>query len=341
MAKAKAGRVGSDITLSAWSSPGRSGYSRGRAAREVGARLQDPRHLRGHPADPAADRGPPRARPDQRRAQVATTYDDPEPRTDRGSRARRTSGRCSRCRLAGLAQGLGLGGRPPWRWPGRPAARCRAAGGRSRRCPGSWRRRLRGSDGRDRLGSGACRELGRAQRRLVVAPFLGAAFLAGDFFAGSSSSRADFLAGACRLAGRLLGRRLRWRPLFAGAFFATFLATSAGVASTSGRPSSPLLGGALASVPLPVPSAVLGRRLCGRGEWPAWRARRPGPSATPRRAGDAAVRAAAPRRRVRPAPAGSLRACPASRASAGCRGRLTTPAGHRRRHHRDGSPTGP
>ena len=31
---------------------------RGRAAGEVGAGLQDPRHLRGHPADPAADRGP-------------------------------------------------------------------------------------------------------------------------------------------------------------------------------------------------------------------------------------------------------------------------------------------
>ena len=31
---------------------------RGRAAGEVGARLQDPRHLRGHPADPAADRRP-------------------------------------------------------------------------------------------------------------------------------------------------------------------------------------------------------------------------------------------------------------------------------------------
>ncbi len=41
---------------------------RGRAAREVGPRLQDPRHLRGHPADPAADRGPPGARPDERRA---------------------------------------------------------------------------------------------------------------------------------------------------------------------------------------------------------------------------------------------------------------------------------
>ena len=41
---------------------------RGRAAGEVVARLQDPRHLRGHPADPAADRGPPDPGADQLRA---------------------------------------------------------------------------------------------------------------------------------------------------------------------------------------------------------------------------------------------------------------------------------
>ena len=35
---------------------------RGRAAREVGPRREDPRHLRGHAADPAADRRPPAAR---------------------------------------------------------------------------------------------------------------------------------------------------------------------------------------------------------------------------------------------------------------------------------------
>ncbi len=39
---------------------------RARPAGEVGPRLQDPGHLRGHPADPAADRGPPGAGPVQR-----------------------------------------------------------------------------------------------------------------------------------------------------------------------------------------------------------------------------------------------------------------------------------
>ena len=43
---------------------------RGRAAREVGPGLQDPRHLRGHPADPAADRGPAAAEPELGRAEV-------------------------------------------------------------------------------------------------------------------------------------------------------------------------------------------------------------------------------------------------------------------------------
>ena len=36
----------------------RAGLQRGLAAGEVGPRLEDPRHLRGHPADPAADRRP-------------------------------------------------------------------------------------------------------------------------------------------------------------------------------------------------------------------------------------------------------------------------------------------
>ena len=70
MAKAKAGRVGSDVTLSCVAAVRHAGLQRGRAAREVVARLQDPRHLRGHPADPAADRGPPDPGTDQRRAEV-------------------------------------------------------------------------------------------------------------------------------------------------------------------------------------------------------------------------------------------------------------------------------
>ena len=44
---------------------------RGDAAGEVGARLQDPRHLRGHSADPAAGGGPPPARPVVVRTEVA------------------------------------------------------------------------------------------------------------------------------------------------------------------------------------------------------------------------------------------------------------------------------
>ena len=48
---------------------------RDRAAREVVARLQDPRHLRGHPADPAADRRPPGAGAVEHRAQVSQSGD--------------------------------------------------------------------------------------------------------------------------------------------------------------------------------------------------------------------------------------------------------------------------
>ena len=70
MAKAKAGRVGSDVTLSCVQLCRHPRLQRGRAAGEVGPRLQDPRHLRGHPADPAADRRPPGARADERRAAV-------------------------------------------------------------------------------------------------------------------------------------------------------------------------------------------------------------------------------------------------------------------------------
>ena len=56
MAKAKAGRVATDVTLRCVALCGTRRLRRGRAAREVGARREDPRHLRGHPADPAADR---------------------------------------------------------------------------------------------------------------------------------------------------------------------------------------------------------------------------------------------------------------------------------------------
>ena len=70
MAKAKAGRVGVEITLRCVELAGTLRLQRGLAAGEVGARLQDPRHLRGHPADPAADRRPPAAEQDVRRAEV-------------------------------------------------------------------------------------------------------------------------------------------------------------------------------------------------------------------------------------------------------------------------------
>ena len=61
MAKAKAGRVGTDVALRCVALARRDRLRRGRAAREVGPRRQDPRHLRGHPADPAADRRAPAA----------------------------------------------------------------------------------------------------------------------------------------------------------------------------------------------------------------------------------------------------------------------------------------
>ncbi len=64
MGKAKAARVGSDITLKAVEMAGTTGLFRADPAGEVGPRLQDPGHLRGHPADPAVGGGPPVARPD-------------------------------------------------------------------------------------------------------------------------------------------------------------------------------------------------------------------------------------------------------------------------------------
>ncbi len=70
MAKAKAGRTGTDIALRCVALCGVDRLRRGRAAREVGPRRQDPRPVRGHPADPAADRRAPAAREDLRRAEV-------------------------------------------------------------------------------------------------------------------------------------------------------------------------------------------------------------------------------------------------------------------------------
>ena len=61
MAKAKAGPRRHRHRAALRGAGGLDRLRRGRAAREVGARREDPRHLRGHPADPAADRRPPAA----------------------------------------------------------------------------------------------------------------------------------------------------------------------------------------------------------------------------------------------------------------------------------------
>ena len=70
MAKAKAGRAGADVALRCVELCGAAGYGEERAAGEVGARREDPRHLRGDPADPAADHRPAAAGQDVRRAAV-------------------------------------------------------------------------------------------------------------------------------------------------------------------------------------------------------------------------------------------------------------------------------
>ncbi len=70
MAKAKAGRAATEITLRCVELAGCVRLLRELAAGEVGARLEDPGHLRGHPADPAAHRRPPAARQVLRRTQV-------------------------------------------------------------------------------------------------------------------------------------------------------------------------------------------------------------------------------------------------------------------------------
>ena len=59
MSKAKAGRTGTDVTLKAVELAGTYGYSQRPLLEKWGPRLEDSRHLRGHPADPAADRRTP------------------------------------------------------------------------------------------------------------------------------------------------------------------------------------------------------------------------------------------------------------------------------------------
>ena len=129
MAKAKAGRVGSDITLGCVELCRLARLQRGRAAGEVGPRLQDPRHLRGHPADPAADRGPPRARADERRAEVAP---DHQPQTTpRG--ADRSGGRQHRCRPRPPVPRVRVSPSSPPRSRSRPRWACAAAASRPAR----------------------------------------------------------------------------------------------------------------------------------------------------------------------------------------------------------------
>ena len=144
MAKAKAGRVASDITLVVRRAVRLRRLQRGRAAGEVGARLQDPRHLRGHPADPAADRRPPGARAVQRRAEVAGSGVQPGERehvVGSGEPAHADEHRAhpERLQLGVAARGAGrpsphgyAARRPPPR-SGRGAARpCAQASSRSR-----------------------------------------------------------------------------------------------------------------------------------------------------------------------------------------------------------------
>ena len=76
MGKAKAARVASDVTLKAVEMAGTMGYSEHTLLEKWARDSQDPRHLRGHPADPAARRRPPAARPVLRRAEVAATRRD-------------------------------------------------------------------------------------------------------------------------------------------------------------------------------------------------------------------------------------------------------------------------
>ena len=70
-AKAKAGRSCVDIALRCVALCGTRRLRRRRAAREMVARREDPRHLRGHAADPASYHRSPAARQELGRAQVA------------------------------------------------------------------------------------------------------------------------------------------------------------------------------------------------------------------------------------------------------------------------------
>ena len=76
MAKAKAGRTANDITLSAVELTSTLGYSEHHLLEKWAPRLEDPRHLRRHPADPAADRRPQTAGEDLSRAEIAVSVRD-------------------------------------------------------------------------------------------------------------------------------------------------------------------------------------------------------------------------------------------------------------------------
>ena len=76
-AKAKAGRTATDIALRCVRAVRQRRPGRVRPAGEVGPRREDPRPLRGHPADPAADHRAPAAGQDLRRAEVASRPRDP------------------------------------------------------------------------------------------------------------------------------------------------------------------------------------------------------------------------------------------------------------------------
>ena len=72
MGKAKAGRMATDVTLKTVELAGTTGYSEQTLLEKWAPRLQDPGHLRGHPADPAAGGRPPVAGPAP--AQVAIAF---------------------------------------------------------------------------------------------------------------------------------------------------------------------------------------------------------------------------------------------------------------------------
>ena len=71
MAKAKAGQNLRGRRAALRRAGEHARLRRGAAAGEVGARREDPRHLRGHPADPAADHRPPAAGAELRAAALS------------------------------------------------------------------------------------------------------------------------------------------------------------------------------------------------------------------------------------------------------------------------------